>query len=72
MNDRAQGRFVPFAAGNRFQPDLSAFEELDQLNALGVFRRESFVAFRTDELEGSQAAQALNRLPGDSAQLLRQ
>ena len=51
LHDRAQGRFVPFAPGNRLQPDLSTFEELDQPNALGIFRREPFVAFRTDELE---------------------
>src|SRR5437660_8590713 len=71
LHDRAQDRFGPFGPGNRLQPDLSAFEELDQANALGVFSCKPFVAFRTDELEGPQAAQALNGFPGDSAQLLR-
>src|SRR5262249_15135361 len=53
------------------EPDLPAFEELDETDALDVFWGKALVALVSDELEGVQAADALDRLTGGGTQLLR-
>jgi hypothetical protein len=67
---RAQDRFVSFSAGERLRLDLPPFEELNQANALDVVTRERPLAVRTEELERSPMAHALDRLPGGRAELL--
>src|SRR5207244_13378563 len=62
--------FLSFGTGERFQYHLRAFEKLDEADTLDVFGGEPLVALGTDELERSQAAHALDRLPGSGAQPL--
>ena len=62
--------FAMVHLASQAEPDLLAFEKLDEADTLDVFGGESLVALGTDELERSQAAHALDRLPGSGAQLL--